>query len=136
MPSKNVEVVEAIYERWCRGDFSATDWAHEDLEFRSAYAPDGSTLRGIEAMRESWRDFLASWSDFYVRAEEIVDMGDRVVAFAEFGGRGRGSGVPAEGMRGASVFTFRDGRVVGLELLTDRAEALRVAGLEPPSPGE
>jgi ketosteroid isomerase-like protein len=128
MSRENVELVRVIFERWKRGEYSATDWADPNIEFVMA-TPGGGSWRGVEAMQSSWRDFLHAWQDFRGLAERIIDVGDHVLVYTEFGGSGRGSGVPIRGMRGAALFTVEDGRVVKLALFTDRDEALEAAGL-------
>ena len=127
MSQENVEVVRTIYRALERGDYSSNEWADPDIEFVAPH--EERTLRGVEAMQRSWREFLSAWKDFKAEPEEIIDAGEQVLVLDKLGGRGRGSGVPADGLRGASLFTFREGRVVRLAQYTDRAEALEAAGL-------
>ena len=127
MSQENVEIVRSIYRAVERGDYSSSEWADPDIEFVAPH--EERPLRGVEAMQRSWRDFLSAWKDFNAEPEEIIDAGEQVLVLEKVGGRGRGSGVPAEGLRGASLFTFRDGRVVRLAQYTDRAEALEAVGL-------
>ena len=55
---------------------------------------------------------------------------DKVLALHEFRGRGRESGLPIRGMRGAALFTFERPRVVRLELFTDQDAALEAEGVQ------
>jgi ketosteroid isomerase-like protein len=128
MSQENVEVVRMLFEQWREGDYYATDWADPGIEFVMT-TPGGGTSRGLEAMQESWRDFLRAWQEFRGVPKEIIDAGDQVLVLNEFGGRGRESGVPIRGMRGAALFTFEGARVVRLVLFTDWDEALEAAGL-------
>ena len=127
MSQENLEIVRSIYRAVERGDYSSSEWADPDIEFVAQY--EERPLRGVVAMQRSWREFLSAWKDFKAKPEEIIDAGERVLVLEKVGGRGRGSGAPAEGSRSATLFTFREGRVVRLAQYTDRAEALRVAGL-------
>ena len=63
-----------------------------------------------------------------LRAEELIDAGDKVFAWIRFSGRGTTSGAPVE-MEQAQIWTFREGRVVRVEEYFDRTEALEAAGL-------
>jgi ketosteroid isomerase-like protein len=120
--------VRDIYERWKQGDYSAADWADPDIEFVME-TPGGGTWRGLEAMRTSWRDFLHAWQDFAVASGEIIGRGNQVLVLHEFGGSGRESGLPITGMRGASLFTVEDAKVVRLALFTDWDAAREAAGM-------
>src|SRR3954453_12826567 len=133
MSQANVQIVRTLLRAWERGDFSSSEWADPDIEFVAQGLTDGllpgarhgeGTLRGVEAMQRSWREFLSAWDDFKAEPEEIIDAGEQVLVLARLGGRGSGSGAPAEGLRGACLFTLREGKVVRLALYTDRAEAL------------
>ena len=127
MSQENVEIVRSIYRAVERGDYSSSEWADPDIEFVAPH--EERPLRGVEAMQRSWRDFLTAWKDFKAEPEEIIDAGEQVLVVEKVGVRGRGSGAPAEGLRSASLFTFRDGRVVRLVEYMDRAEALEAVGL-------
>jgi ketosteroid isomerase-like protein len=128
MSQENVEVVRTLFEQWREGDYSATDWADPGIEFVMR-TPGGGTSQGLEAMQESWRDFLRAWQEFRGVPKEIIDAGDQVLVLNEFGGRGRESGVSIRGMRGAALFRFEDTKVVRLALFSDWDDALEAAGL-------
>jgi ketosteroid isomerase-like protein len=128
MSQENVEIVRALFARWNEGDYSRTDWAAPDIAF-VINAPGGGTSQGVEAMGESWGNFLRAWEEFQGVPQEVIEAGNQVLVLNEFGGRGSASGVPIAGMRGAALFTFEAGRVVRLALFTDWAEALEAAGL-------
>ena len=129
MSRQNVEVVQAIYERWQRGDFSSVDWADPEIEYTAVGALDETTYRGPEAMADAWADWLRAFDDFHVGAAEFHDAGDQVVAINYFGGSGHSSGIPIEETRGAARFTIRDGKVVELAIYLDANRALRDAGI-------
>jgi ketosteroid isomerase-like protein len=64
----------------------------------------------------------------------FIDAGDKVVAFLGTYARGRASGVDVE-VAVAHVLTFRQGKCLEFVSYHDRAEALRVAGVEAWIPG-
>ena len=122
-----MELVRLISAEWARGDYASVDWAHPAIELVGA---DGAVSRGIDQVAKAWTAFLEAWDHFATVAEEIVDADDdRVLAWVQFQGRGRGSGAPVADFSGAQVFTFRDRKVIRLELFTSRAKALEAAGL-------
>jgi ketosteroid isomerase-like protein len=126
--TENVEAVREIFAAWARGDFSSIGWADPEIRFRGADATEG---RGHEEMVRWWADWLHSTAEFRVEALELFDGGEQVVSFNHFSGTGRSSGVPFEDMAGACRFALRNGKVVELQLYTDRNEALRDAGIDP-----
>jgi ketosteroid isomerase-like protein len=128
MSQENVEIVRALFARWNEGDYSSTDWADPDIAFVMK-TPGGGTSQGVEAMRDSWRNFLRAWEEFQGMPQKVIETGNQVLVLNEFGGRGSASGVPIRGMRGAALFTFEAGRVVRLALFTDWEEALEAAGM-------
>jgi ketosteroid isomerase-like protein len=71
---------------------------------------------------------LDAFDDYSVESEELLDAGDRVVAFLHHQGRGKGSGVPIE-LRDAQVWTIEEGRATRIDLYLDRVKALEAAGL-------
>ena len=127
MSAENVELVRSITAEWGQGIYSSAAWAHPDIEL----VADGGVTRGINEVAKRWAEFLEAWDEFATSAEEILEAGDdRVLALVRFQGRGRGSGTPVADFSGAQLFTFRDGKVVRLELFTQRDAALDAAGLE------
>ena len=116
MSAENVELARRIYAAWERGDYSDVSWAAEDIDFETRFVPQ-ARVRGLEAMGHAWGDVLKDWRNFRTRAEEFVDMGDRVVVRTLFSGEGRQSGLSIEEMRaGEAVFTFADGKVTALSV--------------------
>jgi ketosteroid isomerase-like protein len=129
MSEENVEIVRAIFAPWGEGDFSQVEgWADPEIEFKRA--GDRTPSKGIDAMRERWRDWLGAYQDFSAPAEKIIDAGDNnVLVLNRFRGRGKGSGAPVADFQGATVFTLRGGKVVSISLFTDMSQAFEAAGL-------
>jgi ketosteroid isomerase-like protein len=84
--------------------------------------------QGHAAVRASLEHWKAEWDDYEVRPEELLDMGDHVVATVRLRGRGRGSGVEIEACF-YDVYTLRDGKIVRMDQFTDRSDALAAVGL-------
>jgi ketosteroid isomerase-like protein len=131
--SENLDLVRSIYASWERGDFSSTEWMHPKIEFEGPDGLDASRLTGIAATAEAWRQWLSTWRDYRVEADEYRELdGGRVLVLMEHGGRGKASGVEVEDLKreGANVFDFRDGKVARLALYWDRERALADLGIE------
>jgi ketosteroid isomerase-like protein len=79
--------------------------------------------QGHEAVRRSLAHWKAEWDNYEVRPEELVDMGDSVVATVRLRGRGRGSGVEIEACF-FDVYTLQDGKIVRMDQFTERSDAL------------
>jgi ketosteroid isomerase-like protein len=130
MRRANVEAVQGVYERWSRGDFAASlDVFDPEVVFvvRSPL-PEAGRYEGLASVRDYTRGFLEPWSRITIEAEEYTPAGDRVLVTVRQRGEGGGSGVVTE-LRYFHVWSFRDGRAVGLESIHERAEALEAAGL-------
>jgi ketosteroid isomerase-like protein len=63
------------------------------------------------------------------RIDEIVDLGDRVLARWCWNTRGQHSGIGGE-LRYSEIVTYREGRIILIEHFRDHAEALKAVGLE------
>jgi ketosteroid isomerase-like protein len=125
--SANVQLVRRIFDRWERGDFSASDWAAPGIEFVLADGPNPGRWSGVAAMGRAWFEAISAFADLTVTAEEIRELDDgRVLVLTKNGGRGKTSGLELDEMRtrGANVFRIEDGRVTKLVLYFERDEAL------------
>jgi ketosteroid isomerase-like protein len=134
MSQENVEIVRAAYRAYIAGDREAyLDFFAEDVEAR----PDASRFTEAKPFRgrEEFRRFLAEsdedWEGGASSGEirEVFPVGDdRVVTLADWGGRGRASGIDLRSSL-TSISTIRDGRIVKIEWFFDHAEALEAVGL-------
>lgn len=129
MSAEDVDILRAIYERWGRGDFWTPEVFDPDVEVVwSADIPGVGTYHGLAGLTEGMLDFLEAWESVGWTADELIDVGDRVVVLATARGRGKGSGVEAE-TKFAHVWTMRAGKATKIAAYTDRAEALKAVGL-------
>jgi ketosteroid isomerase-like protein len=128
MSQENVEIVRRIYEGWAQGDFSAGEVFEPEVEFVMPDWPEGSSSRGLDAMRRAWLSTLSAWDDFRVEPGPLFDTGERIVVLTHVRARGKGSGVETQATT-ATVWTIEAGRVVRLALYWDTKEALEAAGL-------
>jgi ketosteroid isomerase-like protein len=83
---------------------------------------------GRDAVMKASRQYWATWQDYHLDAEDLIDSGSSIVIAVRERGRGRGSGAPFD-QRWAQVWTFSRGRIVRWELFQDTASAREAVGL-------
>jgi ketosteroid isomerase-like protein len=130
MSEENVEIVRMGYQAMARRDLEAIDalvreHVAPDAEFESAMT--GQVYKGAQGARDLATD-LWETLDYVLATEEIIDLGEQVVAVLRISGRGTRSGVSVS-QQVAMVWTFEDDRIVRGKSFTSRAEALEAAGL-------
>jgi ketosteroid isomerase-like protein len=128
----NLDLVRSIYEDWERGDWSALEWAHHEIEVVWADGPTPGKSTGAAGMAERTRDFLSAWEDLSIQADEYRQLDDaRVLVLSHRSGRGKMSGldVAQMGEKGAHLFHIREGKVVTLVVYLDSKRALADLGL-------
>jgi ketosteroid isomerase-like protein len=133
MSQENMEVVRRICALITQGDQEAAwelvsqdfvwDFSRRLIEPVVMYGRD-EVRAWVEREREMWEGGQQAW-----QPEELIDVGDKVLAFVRVSGRGKASGAPVES-RTWSLWTLRDGMAVKLEYFgDDRASALEAVGL-------
>ena len=133
MSEQNVDVVRAFYESWNgpKPDEDLLRYVAPDFEWVN---PPNAVEPGIRHGHEGLLTALANLSAVFSHHEhdpgELVDLGDQVLAWAQFRGRGRIAGIPYEKGE-AQLWTLRDGLIVRFEWFHDPDEARRIAGLPP-----
>jgi ketosteroid isomerase-like protein len=130
MSRENVEAVRRQHEHFNRTGEGLPEIYHSDAKWVAAREdPDAATHRGLDAIRHYFAQWTGTFESFDLRADELIDAGEKVFAWIRFSGRGASSGIPVE-LEQAQVWTFRSGQVVQVEEYFDRVEALGAAGLE------
>jgi ketosteroid isomerase-like protein len=132
MSQENVEVLRAAFENFLAGksEFGA-ELLHPEVEWDASemtVLDIGGVYRGIEAVKQYWREWLAAWETIQFEYE-LVDAGDRVVALIDQRMRGRSTGIEVPFGKYAHVYTFRDGLIIYWKLYMSQSEALEAAGL-------
>jgi ketosteroid isomerase-like protein len=82
----------------------------------------------VEGFVTAYREWLSIWSSYHVEAEELIDAGERVVVLSRWGGRTK-TGAADMNQPGGDIWTFRDEKVLRIDVYTQRSEALKAAGL-------
>ena len=131
MSEENVEAVRRVYEQWGRGNFRAGVELYDPhvvLVQRQALLESGTYL-GLDGIRDYMAAFLEAWARVTIEAEEVFAAGDSVVAKVVQRAIGKGSGVVPTEFEYFQIWSFRGGKVIRLEVIRDRDEALKAVGL-------
>ena len=129
MASEHVELMERIVDLWNADDWEGVfAYYDDDVVFEDRLLPDGDTYRGLEAVRERFRelrDFGGAWR---VDTESIMDAGADIVWINRARGRANEDSPPFDLMVGV-VFSFEGNRVVRIQWYPTPEAAHEAAGL-------
>jgi ketosteroid isomerase-like protein len=130
MMQTNVEVVRRMYDGWATGDLRA---GAEDLDphvvmvVRPAI-PEFGVFVGTDGVRNYMHRLLQHWERVTFEAKHLQSVGDTVIAHVVQHSKGMASGVEGD-IWFFQLFTFRGGKIVRMEVVGNRAEALEAVGL-------
>lgn len=92
--------------------------------------PDEAAWHGRDGIAKGWQRWLAQWDDYRLTMTNLEPYGDdRVVMDVHAEARGRGSGAPIS-IDHAQVWTFRNRRILRIDVHADRADALEALSRE------
>jgi ketosteroid isomerase-like protein len=101
---------------------------HEDIESGFVRGGERTSYRGLAGFRQTWLDWLEPWDSYRVEIRKLLPHGGHVVVLVH--DYGRRTGMTAEvRLRGAAVWTVRDGKISRAFFYTDREDALDDVGL-------
>ena len=126
-----MQIVRGVYAQWERGNMRAGGELFDPEISFEAFMPDANDVvvaHGPEGIKVFMREFLAQWTDYGLVGDEFRDADTKVLVAGRQRAQGRQSGVEVE-FPMHSIWTFRDGRVVGLRFTPSMTEALEAAGL-------
>jgi ketosteroid isomerase-like protein len=124
----NVEILRKAYAAFSEGRFELYHLDPNVVWDESRRQIDPVVHCGREEARRVFDSRLEVFEDFRVEAEDFFDLGDQVLVFSRVSGRGKESGADVDS-RVASLYSFRNGRVIRVEYFGDRDEALQAAGI-------
>ena len=129
-PGPDVDIAELFRdEQVAEATWAAVASAfHDDCDFVNASQGVGSTHSGLDGLRALWLEWLTPWDSYYTETEDVIDVGNRVVVLFRDHGRRKDLAADVE-LRGASVYTVRDGKVARVEFNPNRDEVLESVGL-------
>jgi ketosteroid isomerase-like protein len=128
--SENARVIHEFVEAFNRRDF---DWLVSTLDpnvelHEWPAAPGARTYHGHEGARQAVDSWFEAWEWMRAEVKDIIELDDRVLVMAHQRAKGKGSAIEVE-VDTFNVYTFRDGKVIRIELFTERDPALAAAGL-------
>jgi ketosteroid isomerase-like protein len=126
-----VEIIRRANDAFNRRDVDAwVSFFAPDIVYRPVPTfTDSQERQGLGAMRRWMEEWFDAWADDYTtQAESIREYGDVVIALLRFTGHAKASGVEVAGGI-FEVYRFREGKIASVEDFTERAEALKAAGL-------
>jgi ketosteroid isomerase-like protein len=128
MSEENVEIVRSIWRAFSSFQFPIEAFA-EDVEWHTAAdLPDQEICSGQAAVQQM---LATGWENVFhpgCEAEELREVGDRVVVRWRGWGRGRVSEVPID-WHEAHTYRLQGGKVVEVREYRSWQEALEAAGL-------
>lgn len=130
MSQENRELVQRCFELFRRGEYAATlvyfDQAVETVE--PGDMPGAATYVGYAGLAEAFSHFADAWAAYTVDLDELLDVGDQVLASVRYHAIGQENGVPVE-TTVAHVYAVENGRIVRWQMFNTRDDALEAAGL-------
>jgi uncharacterized protein len=119
--STNATLVEDHYAASARGDLDGmvAPFAPQIEWTEMAGFPYAGTYRGVDAVKQQvFMRLGAEWTDYQAVPEELINIGEHVIAFGSYSGTYNATG---KVMRARFVhhWTLRDGQVVRFEQFTD-----------------
>ena len=130
MSQENVEIVLRATEAWNRDDWEALMACYDEDAVIVAPKewPEAGTFSGRRAVRDQFARLKDSWEEERIEQDELLDLGDRVLALNRWVVKGKGSGVDVQ-VPGGNLITLRGGRITRIEFFMDQGEAREAAGL-------
>lgn len=88
----------------------------------------GQSFRGEEGVRRFCQEWFSAFKTMTVEVERFVEAGEQILVLTRLNATGTGSDAPVE-LLGAAVYSFRDGKIAGIDFYYDRDHAVEAAGL-------
>ena len=85
---------------------------------------DDRAYRGLEGLREVWKDWLEPWESYRAEIFDLIDGGDRVLVLTDDYGRRRDTSADVR-LLGAAIWTVDAGKVKRADFYADRDRALQ-----------
>jgi ketosteroid isomerase-like protein len=131
MSQENIELVRRVFETPKVEEGDETELRsifHPDVQWLPQRSGTEGAYRGIAGIEQFRADTEEVFEKFEVQYE-LLDLGERIVAWGKVAARVRERGIEADVPMGG-VFEFRDGKIVRWEDFGSKKMALRAAGLE------
>jgi ketosteroid isomerase-like protein len=129
MSQQDVDNTKAAYEAFGRGDLQgAAEFLTDDVEWWSSpEVPEGGTVKGKDAVIQSWSNIPNYFSEFAAEPREFVDAGDKVFVLGTQRATAKDTGNSFETPY-VHVFFSVDGKVTRAEFHSDSAKEVKALG--------
>ena len=110
MSQENVEIAQSFFAAFAdRDQGAAAKVLHPEVEIRPAVVggPEGIVYRGLDGNNQFWADVDAAWSEFRIEAEEVRDLGDKVLVLGRAFARAREAASPSMSHRDGFLSSTR-----------------------------
>src|SRR5690348_11755646 len=124
--SENLDLVRSIYADWARGDFTAMDWAHPEIEYVLVDFVEPVRAIGREATADVIQGIFGDWDEPRIETDELRPLPDgRILVLNHLAGRAKKSGIDVSQMHrnGAAILSLKDGMVITYRSYFDRDRA-------------
>ena len=128
MSRENVKALRQAIDGFNQGDMQAVASlldSDSEWDWSRSIGPDKAVYRGPEEIVGFWEEFSSGFEEIRIEIEDVVEVGDRLVAAMLSLMRGRG-GIEVEA-RNAWLIELRNGRLARLEMFQTKGEALEAA---------
>jgi ketosteroid isomerase-like protein len=128
--SANAATVRRFVDAFNRRDLSSVvSDLDPDVELDEwQEAPGARTYRGLDGVQAAVDSWFETWDWMQVEIEELREAGDQIFFALHQRAKGSGSGIEVE-VRSWNVYSFRDGKVIRIQLFLAPEPALEAAGL-------
>jgi hypothetical protein len=106
----------------------ASPYTHPQFECVADWGGDRAVYRGLEGLRAMFLDWLTPWTTYRSEPEGFKDLGDIVLLLVRDFGCRADTELEVQVM-GASVWRFREQKIVRAEFYARRSDALEAVGL-------
>jgi ketosteroid isomerase-like protein len=131
MSQENVEVIRRAFDAFNDGNRAAfLDLYDDDIVLRiGAFSIESGSYYGAEAVEHQYTRLFAPFGATYrVEVDELIEVGDSTVVIHRARARGQRSGAEVVASQ-AAIFTMRGGKIIRIDHLANRDEALEAMGL-------
>jgi ketosteroid isomerase-like protein len=129
MSQEDVEVVQAMFAAFLRGDYqTAIDAFDPAVVGDFTHMPDGQVTRGRDELWKEAARWIATWERLDTRVERIAEGDGEVVVLVEQTGVAPGSGIETT-IRYGQTFTVRNRQIARMATYLDARKALEAVGL-------
>jgi ketosteroid isomerase-like protein len=130
MSQENVEIVQAGFDAYLRGDLPAVleRFASDVVITTRPDQPDVRDFHGHDGVMEVLTEWVTTWDGFSIEILRVREAGDVVFVIAQQRGQGTRSGVPMDD-EVTYAFTLNGAKILRWQIFGLESEALKAVRL-------